>query len=57
VIEDVYFDEQMGKQIVGLELTDGLISDITEGRKVVMINEDAQLGEDAVIVQGDFSVG
>jgi len=52
-IEDVYFDENMGKQIIGLELTDGFISDITEGRKVVMIGEEAQMGEDAVIVHAD----
>jgi uncharacterized protein YrrD len=56
-IEDVYFDEKLGKKITGLELTDGLISDITEGRKVVMINEEAQLGEDAVIVHGDSVSG
>ncbi len=54
-IEDVYFDEKMEKQIIGLELTDGFISDITEGRKVVMIDERSQMGEDAVIVYGDMA--
>lgn len=53
-IEDVYFDEKMDKQIIGLELTDGFISDLTEGRKIVMINEEAQMGEDAVIVYADM---
>lgn len=52
-IEDVYFDDNLDKQIIGLELTDGFISDLTEGRKVVMISEEAQLGEDAVIVHAD----
>ena len=53
-IEDVYFDEKMERQIIGFELTDGFISDITEGRKIVMIDERSQLGEDAVIVYGDI---
>lgn len=52
-IEDVYFDDKVGKQITGLELTDGFISDITEGRHIVLVNNDAQMGEDAVIVQTD----
>jgi uncharacterized protein YrrD len=54
-IEDVYFDDQLGKQIIGLELTDGVISDLREGRKIVHIQDDAQLGEDAVIVQAGQS--
>lgn len=53
-IEDVYFDDDLGKTITGLELTDGFISDFTEGRKVVMVRNDAQLGEDAVICHGDM---
>jgi uncharacterized protein YrrD len=50
IIEDVYFGENMGRKIVGYELTDGLISDLREGRKWLPAPEQVTLGEDAVIV-------
>lgn len=50
LVEDVYFGEKMDKQIVGYELSDGLISDLKEGRKWLPSSETAVLGEDAVIV-------
>lgn len=49
-VEDVYFGKQMDKKIVGYELSGGLISDLTEGRKWLPSPERATIGEDAVIV-------
>ncbi|MFV9510946.1 PRC-barrel domain-containing protein [Tepidibacillus sp. LV47] len=48
-IEDVYFMEEMGK-IIGYELSDGLLSDITEGRRVIQFPKKVIFGEDAMIV-------
>jgi uncharacterized protein YrrD len=50
VVEDVYFDEKLGTKIIGYELTDGFISDITEGRKKLPAPEQITWGEDAIIV-------
>lgn len=52
-ITDVYFDQNMGTPIVGYELTDGLVSDLKEGRKWLRISDypdDVTLGEDAILV-------
>lgn len=49
VVEDVYFHQDMGT-IIGYELTDGFLSDITKGRKVLPVNEPYTVGEDAIIV-------
>lgn len=50
VVEDVYFEENWGKKIVGYELTDGFISDLTDGRKWLPAPERITWGEDAIIV-------
>ena len=50
VIEDVYLDEQWGKQIVGYELSEGFLSDLKEGRKWLPLPEQVKRGEDAIIV-------
>ncbi|MBC8080190.1 MAG: PRC-barrel domain-containing protein [Gorillibacterium sp.] len=50
LVEDVYFDEKVDKRIVGFEMSEGFLSDVTEGRKWLPFPEDALLGEDAVIV-------
>jgi uncharacterized protein YrrD len=50
VVEDVYFEEKLGKKIIGYELTDGFISDITEGRKHLPAPASVTWGEDAIIV-------
>jgi uncharacterized protein YrrD len=50
VIEDVYFEPNLGKQIVSCELSEGFISDLKEGRKLLPIPENAKLGEDAIVV-------
>lgn len=52
-VEDVYFGKKMDKQIVGYELSGGLISDFQEGRKWLSVSDQVKLGEDAVIVPGD----
>ncbi|MFD2670400.1 PRC-barrel domain-containing protein [Marinicrinis sediminis] len=49
-IEDVYFSKDSDKDIVGLELTDGFLSDIQEGRSWLPIQTPMRIGEDAVIV-------
>ncbi|MDF2670331.1 MAG: subunit of photosystem reaction center [Paenibacillus sp.] len=50
MIEDVYFGEQWGRKIVGYELTEGLLSDLKEGRKWLPTPESIKIGEDAIIV-------
>ncbi|MFT9486995.1 MAG: PRC-barrel domain-containing protein [Tepidibacillus sp.] len=51
-IQDVYFMEEMGK-ILGYELSDGFLTDVTEGRKVIQYPKRMVLGEDAMIVPQD----
>lgn len=48
-IEDIYFHTEIGS-IVGYEVSDGLLSDLMEGRKAVKHLERATIGEDAVIL-------
>lgn len=50
LVEDVYFGEELGKKIIGYELTDGFISDLTEGRFWLPAPEHITFGEDAIIV-------
>ncbi|WNR45897.1 PRC-barrel domain-containing protein [Paenibacillus roseipurpureus] len=52
VVQDVYLDQNWGKQIVGYELSEGFISDLKEGRKWLPLPEKATIGEDAIIVPG-----
>lgn len=49
-VDDVYLEENMGKQIKGFELTDGLFTDLQEGRKKIPCYENITFGEDAIIV-------
>ncbi|WP_281888944.1 PRC-barrel domain-containing protein [Paenibacillus sp. YYML68] len=49
-VEDVYLDGDMGKQVIGYELTEGFISDLREGRKWLPMPEYVKIGEDALIV-------
>jgi uncharacterized protein YrrD len=48
-VEDVYFHVESGK-IVGYELSNGILSDIIDGRAVIRSTECLKMGEDAVIV-------
>lgn len=49
-ITDVYFDTDLGTKVIGLELTDGFISDLKDGRKWLRLPDQVMIGEDAVIV-------
>ncbi|WP_379135031.1 PRC-barrel domain-containing protein [Paenibacillus sp. sgz500958] len=49
-ISDVYFDQKMGNTIVALEISDGLVTDLIEGRKWLPCSEGMSIGEDAVLV-------
>lgn len=50
LVEDVYFMEEMGK-IVGYEVTEGLLAEIKEGKKVVKTSSPLIVGEDILIVK------
>lgn len=50
LVEDVYLEPTLGKQIIGYELTEGFISDLQEGRKWLPFSQKARLGKDAIIV-------
>ncbi|GIO44762.1 PRC-barrel domain-containing protein [Paenibacillus apis] len=47
---DVYFDQEMGNTITGIEISDGLISDLMEGRKVLPYIDGMIKGENAIMV-------
>jgi len=49
-ISDVYINQEVGNTIVGLEISDGFVTDIIEGRKWLPCTSDMVVGEDAVIV-------
>ncbi len=50
LVEDVYFDEFLGN-IVGYEVTDGLIADIKEGRRVVKTSTPLTVGEEVLVIE------
>ncbi|OIJ21986.1 hypothetical protein BKP45_04735 [Anaerobacillus alkalidiazotrophicus] len=49
LVEDVYFNEKLGN-IVGYEVTDGLIADIKEGKQVLKTNSPLTIGEEVLII-------
>ncbi|OEF96376.1 PRC-barrel domain-containing protein [Desulfuribacillus alkaliarsenatis] len=49
IVEDVYFDEELGT-IVGYELSEGVVADITEGRKYLPKPDHLTEGKDILIV-------
>ncbi len=49
-LEDVYFSKDMGKQIMGFEVSEGFISDLKEGRKKLPFPDGVTVGSDAIIV-------
>lgn len=53
VIEDVYFGENMDKPLLGYELSDGFMTDLTEGRKWLPVNDSFTFGEEAVLVPAE----
>lgn len=48
-IKDVYFMEELGR-IIGYEISDGFLSDVTEGRRTIQVPHKIMIGEDAIIV-------
>lgn len=53
-VENVYFSREMGT-IIGYELTDGLISDLIEGRRFFRTSQPLYWGKDVLIVGSDSS--
>jgi uncharacterized protein YrrD len=49
-VSDVYFDQELGNTIVGIEITDGFVSDLIEGRKWLPCTSDMSIGESAIMV-------
>jgi len=51
-IIDVYFKEELGK-IIGYEISDGFLSDITEGRRTIGHPDRQIVGKDAIVIPND----
>ncbi|MCM3785600.1 PRC-barrel domain-containing protein [Neobacillus mesonae] len=49
-VTDVYFDQKLGNHIISLEISDGFVADLMEGRKWLPLAEEMTLGEQAIIV-------
>jgi uncharacterized protein YrrD len=49
-IEDVYIASELDKRILGFELSEGFLTDVTEGRKWLPFPDKITFGKDAVIV-------
>lgn len=54
-VEDVYFSENMENMIVGFELSDGLLTDLREGRKRLPIPAGTKRGRDMILVPAGAS--
>lgn len=50
-VADVYFDPNMGNQITGLEISDGLLSDLLEGRWRIEGTGRLKWGTDIILFQ------
>lgn len=53
MVEDVYFQEEVGT-IIGYELTDGFLSDVTQGRKLLPKVDPMTVGADAIVVPSEM---
>ncbi|AZK46569.1 PRC-barrel domain-containing protein [Paenibacillus lentus] len=49
-VADVYFEQNLGNTITGIEISDGFISDLMEGRKVLPFTPGMTKGENAIMV-------
>lgn len=49
-ISDVYFDQKLGNTLIALEISDGLVTDLIEGRKWLPCSEEMSIGEESVLV-------
>lgn len=52
-VEDVYFQEEVGT-IIGMELSDGFLSDVMEGRKYLPWSDKMKMGMDAILVSQEI---
>ncbi|WP_078552688.1 PRC-barrel domain-containing protein [Bacillus alkalicellulosilyticus] len=50
LVEDVYFMEELGT-IIGYEVTEGLLADLKEGKRVVKITEPLLYGKDILMMK------
>lgn len=50
LLEDVYFSPKMEDSIIGFELSEGLLTDLQEGRRRLPVPVGAECGEDCIIV-------
>lgn len=48
-ISDVYFEQEQGNTILGLEISDGFVSDLIEGRRWLPCTTEMVIGESAVM--------
>ncbi len=55
ILEDVYFQEKMGN-IIGYEISDGFLADLTEGRHVVQHPDKIMFGKDAFVIHQSSAV-
>ena len=49
-VEDLVIDEETG-EIIGYELSEGLIQDLLEGRNILEFSEELNYGKDALIIK------
>ncbi|GAA0138061.1 hypothetical protein YSY43_49020 [Paenibacillus sp. YSY-4.3] len=49
-VADVYFEQNLGNTITGIEISDGFISDLMEGRKTLPFMPGITKGENAIMV-------
>ncbi|WP_110931816.1 PRC-barrel domain-containing protein [Paenibacillus bouchesdurhonensis] len=49
-VADVYFEQDLGNTITGIEISDGFISDLMEGRKMLPFIPGMTKGENAIMV-------
>jgi uncharacterized protein YrrD len=50
-VADVYFQPNMGNQVTGLEISDGLLSDLLEGRRRIDGTSRLKWGSDVIIFE------
>jgi len=52
IVEDVYFNENL-ERIIGYEISEGFIDDITEGRKLIPYTKNMVLGDVIILPQNE----
>ncbi|MFB5762176.1 PRC-barrel domain-containing protein [Paenibacillus medicaginis] len=49
-VTDVYFDQELGNKVRGIEISEGFVSDLIEGRKWLPCTNGMSIGENAIMV-------